>query len=121
MFVRKSRERGRMDVRPQEPLGELEREIEVLRRDLARPASSRPRRARSSASSAAPSPSSEPLFDTVVENATKLCRADAGHIYIRDGRDYRVGVASAARAEYRDLLAGNPIGPARARWSARWP
>ena len=49
------------------------------------------------------------VFDTVVENATKLCRADAGHIYIREGGTYRVGVAIGGSPEYRDLLAGNPI------------
>ena len=49
------------------------------------------------------------VFDTVVEHATKLCRADAGHIYIREGGTYRVGVAIGGSPEYRDLLAGNPI------------
>ena len=39
----------------------------------------------------------QPLFETVVENASRLCRADAGQIYISDGRVYRLAVASVAR------------------------
>jgi signal transduction histidine kinase/DNA-binding response OmpR family regulator len=49
------------------------------------------------------------VFDTVVEHATKLCRAEAGHIYVREDGAYRLGVAIGGSREYRDLLAGNPL------------
>src|SRR5262245_16991520 len=111
MFVRKSRERGDMDVRPQEPLGELEREVEGLRRDLEEA------REQQSATSEVLSvlgrskSDLKPLFETVVEHARRLCRADAGQIYIAEGRVYRLAVASGGSSHYRQLLARSPIAP----------
>ena len=112
MFVRKSRVRGHMDVRPQEPLGELEREVEGLRRDLEEA------REQQSATSEVLSvlgrskSDLKPLFETVVENASRLCRADAGRIYIADRpRFYRPEVASGGSSHYRQLLARSPIAP----------
>jgi signal transduction histidine kinase/DNA-binding response OmpR family regulator len=51
------------------------------------------------------------VFETVVQNATRLCRADAGMIYIFDGRVYQLAFASGGSESYRDLLARNPLPP----------
>ncbi|HET9121536.1 MAG TPA: GAF domain-containing protein [Solirubrobacterales bacterium] len=52
-----------------------------------------------------------PVFETVVQNATRLCRADAGHIYIFDGSAYRVAFATGGSEPYRDLLVSTPVSP----------
>ncbi|MBE2319061.1 GAF domain-containing protein [Solirubrobacter sp. CPCC 204708] len=51
----------------------------------------------------------EPVFETVLGQAVRLCRADAGLIYVLDGDAYRVEVALGASQEYRDYIAGVPI------------
>ena len=51
----------------------------------------------------------EPVFETVVAQAVRLCRADAGQIYVRDGDVYRLAVALGASQAYRDYIAGVPI------------
>jgi signal transduction histidine kinase/DNA-binding response OmpR family regulator len=55
----------------------------------------------------------QPVFNTVVEHAIRLCRADSGMIYILDGEVYRLTVAYGGPREYRALLARNPIPPGR--------
>ncbi len=51
----------------------------------------------------------EPVFETVVAQAVRLCRADAGQIYVRDGDVYRLAVALGASQAYRDYLVTAPI------------
>ncbi len=51
----------------------------------------------------------EPVFETVVAQAVRLCRADAGQIYVSDGDVYRLAVALGASQAYRDYIAGVPI------------
>src|SRR4051794_1800427 len=51
----------------------------------------------------------EPVFETVLGQAVRLCRADAGQIYVRDGDVYRIAVALGASQAYRDYLATAPI------------
>ena len=101
--------RGHMDVRPQEPLGDLE--VEGLRRDLEE--AREQQRASSEVLSVLGRSKSDlkPLFETVVEHARRLCRADAGQIYIAEGRVYRLAVASGGSSHYRQLLARSPIAP----------
>ena len=111
MFVRKSRERGHMDVRPQEPLGELEREVEGLRRDLEEAREHQGATSEVLSVLGRSKSDLKPLFETVVEHARRLCRADAGQIYIADGRVYRLAVASGGSSHYRQLLARSPIAP----------
>jgi signal transduction histidine kinase/CheY-like chemotaxis protein len=55
----------------------------------------------------------QPVFETVVRNATRLCRADAGQIYIFDGSVYRVAFATGGSEPYRDLLVSTPVSPGR--------
>jgi signal transduction histidine kinase len=51
----------------------------------------------------------EPVFETVLEQAVRLCRADAGQIYVRDGDVYALAVALGASQAYREYLATAPI------------
>ena len=51
----------------------------------------------------------EPVFETVLGQAVRLCRADAGLIYVLDGDAYRVEVALGASQAYRDYISGVPI------------
>lgn len=55
----------------------------------------------------------EPVFKTVVENATNLCGADAGQIYTTDGEFYRLRSAVGGSPSYRTMLASHPIPPGR--------
>ena len=51
----------------------------------------------------------EPVFETVLGQAVRLCRADAGLIYVLEGESYRVAVAHGASQAYRECIAGVPI------------
>ncbi len=55
----------------------------------------------------------EPIFETVLNYAMRLCRADAGQIFIHEGDHYRLGWASGGSDEYRSMLATRriPVGP----------
>ena len=53
----------------------------------------------------------QPVFETVAQHATRLCRADTGQIYIFDGQVYRLAFASGGSGSFRDLLASTPISP----------
>ena len=55
----------------------------------------------------------EPVFETVVRHAIRLCAADGGYVYQRDGDEYRLAVAVGGPADFRDYLAahGIPLGP----------
>ena len=55
----------------------------------------------------------EPIFETVLNHAMRLCRADAGQIFIHEGDHYRLGWASGGSDEYRSMLATRriPVGP----------
>ena len=55
----------------------------------------------------------QPVFETVVRNATRLCGADIGQLQILDGQSYRLAVAYGGSREYRELIARNPISPGR--------
>jgi signal transduction histidine kinase/CheY-like chemotaxis protein len=51
----------------------------------------------------------EPVFETVLRQAVRLCRADAGQIYVLDGDVYRLAFAIGGSQAYRDHVAGIPI------------
>ena len=51
----------------------------------------------------------EPVFETVLRQAVRLCRADAGQIFVLDGDVYRLAFAIGASQAYRDHLAATPI------------
>jgi signal transduction histidine kinase/CheY-like chemotaxis protein len=51
----------------------------------------------------------EPVFETVLRQAVRLCRADAGQIYVLDREAFRLAFAIGGSREYRNHLAGIPI------------
>ena len=51
----------------------------------------------------------EPVFETVLAQAVRLCRADAGLIYVLDGDAYRVEVTLGGSQAYREYIASVPI------------
>ena len=51
----------------------------------------------------------EPVFETVLQQAVRLCRADAGLIYVLDGDVYRCAVTLGASQAYRDYIMGVPL------------
>src|SRR4051794_24248528 len=51
----------------------------------------------------------EPVFETVLGQAVRLCRADAGLIYVLERESYRVAVAHGASQAYRDYISGVSI------------
>ena len=51
----------------------------------------------------------EPVFETVLHQAVRLCRADAGLIYVLDGDVYRCAVTLGASQAYRDYIMGVPL------------
>jgi signal transduction histidine kinase len=51
----------------------------------------------------------EPIFETVLRHAIRLCRADAGHIFTHERDHYRLAWASGGSDEYRSELAGRKI------------
>jgi signal transduction histidine kinase len=56
-----------------------------------------------------PSAELEPVFETVLQEAVRLCRADAGLIYLLDEEVYRVAFAIGGSQEYRDYVGGIPL------------
>ena len=51
----------------------------------------------------------EPVFETVLSQAVRLCAADAGQVYVLDGDVYRLALALGGPQAYRDYLTGVPI------------
>jgi GAF domain-containing protein/anti-sigma regulatory factor (Ser/Thr protein kinase) len=51
----------------------------------------------------------QPVLETLIESATRLCGADKGFIYRWDGELYRIAVASGASTELLGVLEKNPI------------
>ena len=51
----------------------------------------------------------DPVFETVLQQAVRLCRADAGLIYVLDGDVYRVEATLGASQAYRDYITGVPL------------
>jgi signal transduction histidine kinase/CheY-like chemotaxis protein len=51
----------------------------------------------------------EPVFDTVLRQAVRLCNADAGQVWALDEDVYRLVFATGGTQDYRDYLAGVPI------------
>ncbi len=51
----------------------------------------------------------QPAFETVVRHAVRLCRADAGMIYQRDGHLYRLAYLLGGPDEYRAEIEHRPI------------
>jgi GAF domain-containing protein len=55
----------------------------------------------------------QPIFETVVEQAIRLCKADAGQMFVREGDGFRLACAAGGSEEYRSLIGDRrlPLGP----------
>ncbi len=61
----------------------------------------------------------EPVLDTLVETAARICRADSGFIFrLRDGL-FRMVASFGIPAEYKEFQLRNPIAPGRATLAGR--
>ena len=55
----------------------------------------------------------EPVLETLIENATRLCRADKGFIYRFDGELFRLAVGYGISAELKEFIEQHPFSPGR--------
>ena len=55
----------------------------------------------------------QPVLETLIENATRLCGADKGLIFRLDGELFRLAVAYNVPPELKDFFERNPIRPGR--------
>jgi signal transduction histidine kinase/ActR/RegA family two-component response regulator len=51
----------------------------------------------------------QPIFETVVEHAIRLCRADAGQIFVHEGDHFRLAYALGGSDEYRSVIGEREI------------
>ncbi len=56
----------------------------------------------------------QPVLEALVQNAARLCRADKGFIFRRDGEVYRLAVGHNASPEFMQFIERNPISLGRA-------
>jgi two-component system, NtrC family, sensor kinase len=61
----------------------------------------------------------QPVLETLIENATRLCGADSGFIFRSDGELLRSAVAYNVPQEFRAFLERNPIRPGRGTTTGR--
>jgi GAF domain-containing protein len=59
------------------------------------------------------------VLDTLVESATRLCRADNAVIFLRDGEVYRLTANHGYSPEYEDFMRRHPIVPGRGTIAGR--
>jgi GAF domain-containing protein/anti-sigma regulatory factor (Ser/Thr protein kinase) len=55
----------------------------------------------------------EPVLHTLIESATRLCAANKGFIWRREGDRYSLAVGYGASPEFHDFIAAHPIAPGR--------
>src|SRR5947199_8703426 len=51
----------------------------------------------------------QPVLDTLVESATRLCQAKDAFIFLRDGELYRVAARYGSSPEFQEYTERNPI------------
>ena len=51
----------------------------------------------------------EPVFETVVRHAARLCRADCGYVYQPDGDVFRIAFMLGGTPEYRAYMRKHPV------------
>jgi GAF domain-containing protein len=55
----------------------------------------------------------QPVLETLIENAARLCNAEAGAIFRSDGEFQCLAAAYNVSAEFRDFVERHPLGPGR--------
>jgi signal transduction histidine kinase len=53
----------------------------------------------------------QPVLETLIENATRLCKSDKGAIYLRKGDAFEMVAAYGARAEQFEFMRDHPVPP----------
>jgi class 3 adenylate cyclase len=53
----------------------------------------------------------QPIFETVVEQAIRLCKADAGQMFVKEGDHFRLACAAGGSEEYRSLIGERELPP----------
>jgi len=61
----------------------------------------------------------QPIFDTLVENAVRLCEAERAFLFLFDGKLLRSAATYNVSPELREFVDNNPIAPGRHSISAR--
>ncbi|HEX8665495.1 MAG TPA: GAF domain-containing protein, partial [Beijerinckiaceae bacterium] len=61
----------------------------------------------------------QPVLDTLVESAGRLCQAENVQIFLRDGEVYRLAAHNGFSPEYQDYAREHPIAPGRGTLVAR--
>jgi GAF domain-containing protein/CheY-like chemotaxis protein len=61
----------------------------------------------------------QPVFETLAENAVRLCEAERSFVYRFDGQILRLAVAHNASPEFTAYIQQNPFGPGRQNCAAR--
>ena len=51
----------------------------------------------------------EPVFNAMMENATRICEAKFGNLWLREGDKFRIASTYGASAEYRAAVLGDPF------------
>ncbi len=64
-------------------------------------------------------PDLEPLFETLLESAIRLCGATRGHVYQYDGEFLRYAASSGAAPGFREYLQENPLRSGRGSMAGR--
>jgi len=53
----------------------------------------------------------QPVLEMLIENATRMCRAENGHVFLRDGDVYRFTASHGAPADFVEFMREHPIRP----------
>jgi two-component system, NtrC family, sensor kinase len=51
----------------------------------------------------------EPVFQSMLENATRICEAKFGNLWLREGDKFRIAATHGAPAAYREYLRSEPV------------
>src|SRR5450756_633302 len=51
----------------------------------------------------------EPVFETMLENAVRICGAKFGNLWLREGKNFRIGATYGAPPAFQDYLRREPV------------